>query len=45
MDANFQAQPRIYLIGDGAGTSRGITAAWASGIRAARGILGGMPNR
>jgi len=28
-----------YIIGDGAGTSRGITAAWASGIRAADGIL------
>ena len=27
------------MIGDGAGTSRGITAAWASGIRAAEGIL------
>ncbi len=39
MDANFQAKPGIYMIGDGAGTSRGITAAWASGIRAAEGIL------
>ncbi|ADN02718.1 hypothetical protein STHERM_c17830 [Spirochaeta thermophila DSM 6192] len=39
MDAYFQVKPGIYLIGDGAGTSRGITAAWASGIRAARGIL------
>ncbi len=29
----------IYLIGDGAGTSRGITGAWASGMRAADGIL------
>jgi hypothetical protein len=27
------------MIGDGAGTSRGITAAWASGIRAAEGAL------
>jgi hypothetical protein len=41
MDENFQARPGIYLIGDGAGTSRGITAAWASGIRAARGIVAG----
>ena len=39
MDNNFQAVPDIYMIGDGAGTSRGITAAWASGARAARGIL------
>jgi hypothetical protein len=39
MDASFQACPGIWLIGDGAGTSRGITAAWASGIRAAQGIL------
>ena len=39
MDGYFQALPGIYLIGDGAGTSRGITAAWASGLRAADGIL------
>ncbi len=38
MDGNFQALPRLWLIGDGAGTSRGITAAWASGLRAAEGI-------
>jgi len=37
-DAFFRAAPGIYLIGDGAGTSRGITAAWASGMRAAAGI-------
>ena len=35
----FGVTDNIYLIGDGAGTSRGITGAWASGIRAARGIL------
>ncbi len=35
----FMAADDIYLIGDGAGTSRGITGAWASGIRAAEGIL------
>jgi len=29
------------MVGDGAGTSRGITGAWASGIRAAEGILQG----
>jgi len=40
MDSHFQVVRDIYFIGDGAGTSRGITAAWASGIRAARGILG-----
>lgn len=39
IDNNFQAKKDIYLIGDGAGTSRGITGAWASGIRAAEGIL------
>lgn len=38
-DRHFQAADGIYLIGDGAGTSRGITAAWASGLRAADGIL------
>lgn len=40
IDDHFQAYPGIYMIGDGAGTSRGITAAWASGIRAVEGILG-----
>jgi uncharacterized FAD-dependent dehydrogenase len=35
----FMAADDIYLIGDGAGTSRGITGAWASGIRAADGII------
>jgi hypothetical protein len=38
-DDYFQCKPGLYLIGDGAGTSRGITAAWASGLRAADGIL------
>lgn len=37
-DQYFQAAEDIYLIGDGAGTSRGITGAWASGLRAADGI-------
>ncbi len=36
---SFGVTDDIYLIGDGAGTSRGITGAWASGIRAAEGIL------
>ncbi|HOJ98147.1 MAG TPA: NAD(P)/FAD-dependent oxidoreductase [Termitinemataceae bacterium] len=35
----FRALPHLYLAGDGAGTSRGITAAWASGIRVADGML------
>lgn len=39
MNEYFMAKKDIYLIGDGAGTSRGITAAWASGMRAAEGIL------
>ncbi|PKL24136.1 MAG: pyridine nucleotide-disulfide oxidoreductase [Spirochaetae bacterium HGW-Spirochaetae-3] len=37
--ASFRAAPRLYLAGDGAGTSRGITAAWASGMRVADGIM------
>jgi uncharacterized protein len=39
LDESFQARPGVWMIGDGAGTSRGITAAWASGIRAAEGAL------
>lgn len=39
IDKNFSVKKNIYMIGDGAGTSRGITGAWASGIRAAEGIL------
>ncbi len=35
----FMAADDIYLIGDGAGTSRGITGAWASGMRAVEGII------
>jgi len=41
VDRYFRASPNLYMIGDGAGTSRGITGAWASGIRAAAGILCG----
>lgn len=41
LDEYFQGAEHIYMVGDGAGTSRGITAAWASAIRAADGILGG----
>lgn len=40
IDGFFRVTPGIFMIGDGAGTSRGITGAWASGIRAGRGILG-----
>ena len=40
IDGSFQARPGIWMVGDGAGTSRGITAAWASGIRAVEGMLG-----
>jgi uncharacterized protein len=39
IDNYFKVKENIYMIGDGAGTSRGITAAWASGIRSANGIL------
>jgi uncharacterized FAD-dependent dehydrogenase len=39
INENFMVKEGYYIIGDGAGTSRGITAAWASGIRAAEGIL------
>lgn len=36
---HFRVTDQIFLAGDGAGTSRGITAAWASGMRCAEGIL------
>lgn len=39
LDRNFRVSANVYMVGDGAGTSRGITGAWASGIRAAEGIL------
>lgn len=39
LNKNFKVAQNVYMIGDGAGTSRGITGAWASGIRAAIGIL------
>jgi uncharacterized FAD-dependent dehydrogenase len=39
-DDFFRVAEGIFMVGDGAGTSRGITGAWASGIRAAQGILG-----
>ena len=39
LDHYFRVSRSVYMVGDGAGTSRGITGAWASGIRAAEGIL------
>jgi uncharacterized protein len=39
LDNHFRVKDTVYFAGDGAGTSRGITAAWASGIRAAQGML------
>jgi uncharacterized FAD-dependent dehydrogenase len=38
-DDHFRVQEAVWFAGDGAGTSRGITGAWASGIRAAEGML------
>ncbi len=38
LDRHFRVSRNVYMVGDGAGTSRGITGAWASGIRAAEGI-------
>lgn len=38
-DRHFRVSNNVYMVGDGAGTSRGITGAWASGIRAAEGIV------
>lgn len=37
-DKNFQVAEGVFFAGDGAGTSRGITGAWASGIRASEGM-------
>ncbi len=38
LDEHFRVTEQIWFAGDGAGTSRGITGAWASGIRAAEGM-------
>ena len=35
----FEMEDHIFGLGDGAGTSRGITAAWASGMRSANYII------
>ena len=42
LDPFFRVSDNVYMAGDGAGTSRGITGAWASGIRAAEGIAAAM---
>lgn len=42
LDERFRVTEDIWFAGDGAGTSRGITGAWASGIRAAEGILASL---
>ena len=39
LNNSFKIKDNIYTIGDGAGTSRGITGAWASGIRAAEDVI------
>ena len=39
IDDTFRVSEAVWFAGDGAGVSRGITAAWASGIRAAEGIV------
>lgn len=39
IDEHFKIAENVYASGDSAGVSRGITGAWASGIRTARGIL------
>ncbi|MDD4082647.1 MAG: FAD-dependent oxidoreductase [Sphaerochaetaceae bacterium] len=38
LDNHFRVTDSIFFAGDGAGTSRGITGAWASGIRASEGM-------
>ena len=38
-ERHFMALEGVYLAGDGAGTSGGITGAWASGLRVADGML------
>ena len=39
LDDHFKVADNIYFAGDGAGTSRGITGAWASGMRVAAGMM------
>jgi uncharacterized FAD-dependent dehydrogenase len=42
LDDTFRVADDVWFAGDGAGTSRGITGAWASGIRASQGMLKGL---
>lgn len=42
LDEYFRVKEDIWFAGDGAGTSRGITGAWASGIRSAEGMLAAL---
>ncbi|MFA5698611.1 MAG: NAD(P)/FAD-dependent oxidoreductase [Sphaerochaeta sp.] len=42
LDESFRVAEDIWFAGDGAGTSRGITGAWASGIRAAEGMIASL---
>ncbi|MDY0288604.1 MAG: FAD-dependent oxidoreductase [Sphaerochaeta sp.] len=39
LDEHFRVHEDVWFAGDGAGTSRGITGAWASGIRSAEGMI------
>lgn len=39
LNHHFMVYEGVFFAGDGAGTSRGITGAWASGIRAAEGMI------
>jgi len=41
IDEYFQVKENVYACGDATTVSRGITGAWASGARAAKGILNG----
>ncbi|MFA7118341.1 MAG: FAD-dependent oxidoreductase [Sphaerochaetaceae bacterium] len=45
IDEYFRVTEHIWFAGDGAGCSRGITGAWASGIRAAKGIAGALQEK
>ncbi|NTV48456.1 MAG: pyridine nucleotide-disulfide oxidoreductase [Geobacteraceae bacterium] len=45
LDRHFRVSSNVYMAGDGAGTSRGITGAWASGIRVSEGICQSLCGR
>jgi uncharacterized FAD-dependent dehydrogenase len=42
LDEYFRVKEDIWFAVEGAGTSRGITGAWASGIRSAEGMLAAL---